>query len=993
MKPISRASGRSAVASAAYRAGEVLTNERDGITHDFTRRDGVEHSEIVLPEGVSAEWALDRSALWNAAERAEKRKDARVAREFEIALPHELSQDQRLETARAFARDLADRYGAAVDFAIHAPHEPSDVRNHHAHVMMTTRKVAAEGLGDKTYIERENKWLIANDLPTTDVQLRDIRGAWEQIANERLALAGLDVRIDHRSHGERGLEIEPTEHMGVHATQMLRRGMEVARIRLDTEAARRNAELIREKPDQVLSLITNERSVFDRRDIAGALHRYINDDAQAFQNALASVMASPALVTLQPERTGPETGEVSAARYSTREMVEVEGGMARAAERMEAARTHGVDRRHVEAAIGRQDAALARGEPGRRARLSDEQRAAIAHITGPARIAAVVGFAGAGKSTMLLAAREAWEAQGYRVHGAALSGKAAEGLEESSGIQSRTLASWDMGWRNDRRVLGSGDVLVVDEAGMVGSRQLARFVGEAESRGAKIVVVGDHEQLQAIGAGAPFRAIAEQVGHAELSEIRRQRVDWQRQASIAFASHRTGEGLSAYRAHGAVRMEADGAAARAAIVRDYLADRDARPDGTRVASAHRRADVRAINDAIRLALQDSGALARGEASGEILFRTTNGPRLFAPGDRIVFLENDRELGVKNGMLGTIEAVEPHAIQVRLDGKAGPEALRKVTVTPETYQALDHGYATTIHKTQGATVDRAFVLASETMDRHLTYVAMTRHRDGVQLYASQAEFAGHNAGRLIEHGRAPYNNDPRNGASYFVTLEGNGGQRRTLWGVGLERALAEARPSIGDMIVLEAAGSETVRLPGGGTTGERQEWKVSSAGDAAWRRLESRLSRSGLKETTLDYALDFAERRGIAETLGVRSEIEIRARQASTAGPAEAAAGGDHPARAPEASEAGRGGLAADRLDPITSDPFPQVGAEAADGEALAKALAWADKAADAALARLEQQEQKAREQAERAAREAQRKIEQEREQEPPRPRPRFGPGM
>ena len=417
---------------------------------------------------------------------------------------------------------------------------------------------------------------------------------------------------------------------------------------------------------------------------------------------------------------------------------------------------------------------------------------------------------------------------------------------------------------------------------MVGSRQLARFVGEAESRGAKIVVVGDHEQLQAIGAGAPFRAIAEQVGHAELSEIRRQRVDWQRQASIAFASHRTGEGLSAYRAHGAVRMEADGAAARAAIVRDYLADRDARPDGTRVATAHRRADVRAINDAIRSALQDSGALARGEAAGEIRFQTTNGPRLFAPGDRIVFLENDRELGVKNGMLGTIEAVEPHAIQVRLDGKAGREALRKVTVTPETYQAVDHGYATTIHKTQGATVDRAFVLASETMDRHLTYVAMTRHRDGVQLYASQAEFAGRNAGRLIEHGRAPYQNDPKNRASYFVTLEGDGGQRRTLWGVGLERALAEAGPSIGDRIVLEAAGSETVRLPGGGT-GERQEWTVSSARDAAWRQLESRLSRSGLKETTLDYALDFAERRGIAETLGVRSEIEIRAAPADERG--------------------------------------------------------------------------------------------------------------
>ncbi|WP_198672410.1 MobQ family relaxase, partial [Pseudogemmobacter bohemicus] len=259
MKPISRGGGRSAVAASAYRAGERLTNERDGITHDFSRKQGIEHSEIVLPEGSDAEWARDRSALWNAAEAAEKRKDARVAREFEIALPHELSVEQRLEAAREFAQELADRYGAAVDFAIHAPHEASDVRNHHAHVLMTTRQVTEGGLGDKTYLERENKWLLANELPTTDMQLRDLRQRWEGIANERLAMAGLDIRIDHRSHMERGLEIAPTEHMGVHASQMERRGLDVSRTRLDEDAARRNAELIREKPEQVLTLITGEK--------------------------------------------------------------------------------------------------------------------------------------------------------------------------------------------------------------------------------------------------------------------------------------------------------------------------------------------------------------------------------------------------------------------------------------------------------------------------------------------------------------------------------------------------------------------------------------------------------------------------------------------------------------------------------------------------------------------------------------------------------------
>lgn len=867
MKPVSRASGRSAVASAAYRAGERLTNERDGLTHDFSRKQGVEHTEIVLPEGSDAEWAKDRSALWNAAEATENRKDARVAREFEIALPHELSAEQRLELTRDFAQDLANRYGAAVDFAIHQPHDASDVRNHHAHLLMTTRTVEAEGLGDKTYIERENKWLLSNDLPTSQMQLRDIRQSWESHANEHLARAGLDIRIDHRSHLERGLEIEPTEHMGVHATQMERKGMDVARARLDEEAAQRNADLIREKPEQVLTLITGEKSVFDRHDIARTLHRYINDDAQAFQNAFASVMASPALVELQPE------SEDELARYSTREMVGIESGMADAAERMHQARGLGVDDRHVERAIERQDAAIQRSAGDASARLSDEQRAAIEHITGPERIAAVVGYAGAGKSTMLAAAREAWEAQGYQVHGAALSGKAAEGLEESSGIQSRTLASWEYRWQNDRDQIGRGDVFVIDEAGMIGSRQLAGFVNEAEARGAKIVLVGDHEQLQAIGAGAPFRALVEQIGAAELSEIRRQREGWQREASIDFATHRTAEGLAAYQQHGDIQINESREGARSEIVRDYLADREQRPDGTRVAMAHRRADVRAINDEIRSSLQERGELARGEDAGAQTFQTNDGKREFAPGDRIVFLENDRDLGVKNGMLGTVETVEAGKIVAALDGPGGQGKGDSISVPMNDYRAIDHGYATTIHKNQGATVDRSYVLASGTMDRHLIYVAMTRHRDGAQLYAGMDEFTDRRAGRLVEHGTAPYENKPGNRDSYFVTLETEAGKKHTIWGVDLERAMKEAAPQPGDKIGLEHVGSQTVRLPDG-QEAERNSWKVRNADELAYQQLEKRLSRSGAKETTLDYTRDFAERRGIAERMGVRSEIEI-----------------------------------------------------------------------------------------------------------------------
>lgn len=893
-KPVSRSSGRSAVASAAYRCAVLLTNHRDGLVHDFTRKEGVKHIEIVLPDGLSADWALDRSALWNAAEFAERRKDARVAREFEIALPHELSPEGRLKAARAFAQDLANRYGAAVDFAIHSPSEHGDTRNYHAHVLMTTRQVGRTRLGEKTYLEHKNARLLANGMATTDMQLRDIRQAWEGIANRQLQREGLDVRIDHRSHMERGLELSPTEHMGVHASQMRQQGMAVERGRLDDEAARQNAELIRQKPEQVLTLISNEKSVFDRHDIAKTLHRYINDDAQTFRNAFAAVMASPALVELQAEHLDPENGDVSNARYSTREMIDLELAMARSAERLHQAQSHGVDPRHVERAMERQDNALRKSAGGMvtasdpSAGLSHEQRQAIAHITGPERIAAVVGFAGAGKSTMLAAARAAWEAEGYQVHGAALSGKAAEGLEESSGIESRTLSSWSYGWDHGRDLIGRRDVFVIDEAGMVGSRQLARFIGEAEARGAKIVLVGDHEQLQAIGAGAPFRAIAEQIGHVELSDIRRQRHDWQRVASVAFATHKTAEGLAAYRDHGDIHLAESRDAAMAEIVRDYVADNAERPDGSRVAMAHRRADVRALNTAIRSELQNRQRLERGHGQNagadrgdrgdvedrgnsenvrERVFQTNNGKRAFAAGDRIIFLENNRDLGVKSGMLGTVEHVEPNKIIARLDGRGGDS----VSIATDSYQAIDHGYATTIHKNQGATVDRAFVLASSTMDRHLAYVAMTRHRESVQLYADITEFT--KAGRLVDHGVAPYEHNPQSRDSYFVTLENDKGDQRTVWGVDLRRAMREASPQIGDRIALQHEGATPVTLPDG-TKAERNAWRVVKGDELAYQKLATRLSRSGAKETTLDYISDFAERRGIAEQLGVKSEIEL-----------------------------------------------------------------------------------------------------------------------
>lgn len=283
-------------------------------------------------------------------------------------------------------------------------------------------------------------------------------------------------------------------------------------------------------------------------------------------------------------------------------------------------------------------------------------------------------------------------------------------------------------------MLTARSVLVIDEAGMVGSRQLSRVLAQADLAGAKVVLVGDPEQLQPIGPGAAFRAMAERTGFAELGEIRRQREGWQREASVNFARHRTVEGFAAYSERGAIRFADDMGAAKQAIIGDLIADMDARPDGSRLVLAHRRADVADLNDQVRAVRQ-----ARGGLQGEHVYQTTEGGRAFAPGDRILFRENNRDLGVKNGMLGTVERAEPGRLEVRLDAAKGPGMGRSVSVSMADYAAVDHGYATTIHKAQGATVDRTYVLASGTMDRHLTYVSMTRHRDEVTLYAGRNEF--------------------------------------------------------------------------------------------------------------------------------------------------------------------------------------------------------------------------------------------------------------
>ena len=228
-KPVSRSSGRSATASSAYRAGAELTDERTGVTHDYTKRSGVVTSDCFMVKD-NERVSLSRGELWNKAEQAENRKDARTAREIVINLPHELGQSERVKLVDDFAQDLAKKYDCGVDYAVHLPDKEGDQRNHHAHILMTTRAVelSADGqisLTDKTSLELSNRKLKELDLPKTQEQIKTLRAGWAEMTNERLAEHGIEARIDHRSFEEQGIDKQATVKMGWRATALERKGI------------------------------------------------------------------------------------------------------------------------------------------------------------------------------------------------------------------------------------------------------------------------------------------------------------------------------------------------------------------------------------------------------------------------------------------------------------------------------------------------------------------------------------------------------------------------------------------------------------------------------------------------------------------------------------------------------------------------------------------------------------------------------------------------
>ncbi|MFN8973031.1 MAG: AAA family ATPase [Alphaproteobacteria bacterium] len=361
--------------------------------------------------------------------------------------------------------------------------------------------------------------------------------------------------------------------------------------------------------------------------------------------------------------------------------------------------------------------------------LSDEQLQALRAIAAdPNQISVLIGKAGVGKTRVLQPLVKLFAEQGYDIHAVALSNIAKDALGQSvNGVakdaEAETIASLKYKITEGKTSLTRKSLLLIDEASMVGLEDAHFLLQKAHKSGAKVILVGDNRQLAPVAAGAPFNELMRESAVASLSTIRRQQVEWQRQATIAFSQGDTETALKAYEQHGRVIYRSTAEKARYSLVQHYIKRIE---EGKRVAIlAFRNSDVTALNDEAHLAFKTANPKAK-----TAILTTQSGSKEFAEGERIIITENMRATGLANGNFAEIIHISGKAIRIKT------EKGKSVILDTRKQIGFDYGHATTIHKAQGATVDESLFYFDRLTNENLAYVALSRHTDDATIFVNK-----------------------------------------------------------------------------------------------------------------------------------------------------------------------------------------------------------------------------------------------------------------
>jgi Ti-type conjugative transfer relaxase TraA len=702
---LSRAAGGNAVRSAAYNARDAIESQRTGEVFYFRHRDAPEHHEVLLPEGA-AEQFRQSGVLWNMAELAEKRRDAQVAREIVVALPADagISSEDRIEMVRSFAEQHFVGKGLVVQLDVHAPHEgeaESERANWHAHLLITTRRLDGDQFSARKArdldpeVRRAGRRAIVADGEAWGE-------LWRDHQNRYFREHGIDLQVDPTA-------AHPAPHIG--PVRMRVQGSEIVE---RAEQIRRANEAAAHDPDQVLTTLTRHNATFTARDLDRFLAKHLADDTER-TSVKKQVLGHRGLIALYDRDTGERAG-----RFTTQAVRDQEQNALADADALAARRGASVP-------------LAATFEVMEEGGLRRDQQQAFVHAVGTGGLKLIEGRAGTGKSYALGVIRDAHERAGHRVVGLAPTNAVAQDLKASGFSEAGTVHSALFALKNGRTEWGRHTVAIVDEAAMLDSRITGELLSAARSSGAKLILAGDDRQLASIERGGLFTELKARHGSAEITEITRQRVDWQRQAAHDLAEGLFADAVTAYDKAGAMTWTPDQDQARTALVAAWRRDTAAEPAAKRFVFAYTNKDVDALNGELRQVRRD-----RGELSGpEVALETRHGPAVFAVGDRVQFTDTDKKAGIYNGNAGTITALDERSgelwavLDTPADGKG-----REVSWSAAEFAGFRHGYAGTIYKGQGKTLDHTYLYHTRHWRRAASYVALTRQRQSAQVFVAR-----------------------------------------------------------------------------------------------------------------------------------------------------------------------------------------------------------------------------------------------------------------
>lgn len=690
MEFVSRGDGGNVCLKAAYNKREKIQDERNGGSYSFAQRGGNAHHEIMLPLGASERF-LDSSALWNHVEFFETRKNSRLAKEVVLALPdnREIGLEDRIELTRRFVKENFTDKGLAVQVDIHEPHHVED-KNWHAHLLITTRRFRKDGESFETKKARDLDGVIRKGLVLEIDRWGEL---WRDVQNSYFKEKGLDLRVD-------AIGAISQEHLG--PVRMRQHMSEVVAKGELLKAANTQASL---DPQEILKTITKTLSVFTNRHIDSYLSKHVREDLRV--EVREQILSHPELVRLHDKGTG-EIAEF----YTTKAVRNEEEQVLRIADRV-------VDNRVVDG----------ENRVAENCTFSEEQKRAFFYCLESGHgIRVVQGRAGTGKSYLMQGVREAYEKSGVPVVGLAPTHTVVRDMVASGFEEAKTIHEFLFRYKNDRISVEGGSVIMVDEASMIGTTALGELLKVAQVHQSKVILVGDDRQLSSVERGGLFKVLAEKLGSVELKEVRRQEVDWQRRVSEALSQGKVADAIGLLEEKGSLHWHHDKASSLSALVEDYsrsyLVDRSK----TRLILAHRNVEVDVLNRAIQRVRQAIGEVS----TTEYVCSTVRGEAFFSVGDLVQFIRTDKHMGLINGEFGILVEASKECFKIQKDNGGW------VSFDPSQYDGLRLGYASTIYKGQGKTVEEAYVLHSPLLTENLSYVALTRQVKAVHLYVSQDE---------------------------------------------------------------------------------------------------------------------------------------------------------------------------------------------------------------------------------------------------------------